>query len=402
MSDFEYEDEDDATVEVENAYYAGEDAIRGDPTEAKALFAQVIEIGPADWSIKAAMQLVLLSANDEQEEKRHFETLLSLTDQVTRNQAMEALQAVLSRKPPTSDLYDLAMDILKKTQQSNLWFLTGMKRARLLIDSEPESIGALLSSLLDSCYTEEGAHVDIEKTSYVMEISALQLQIFNSPKQLCKIHQRVTSLGAVVVTDPRSLAVIRELGGRIAFTEGRYDSAYNELFEAFKLHQEAGNSAKAREVLKSVIVSNILGRSDINPFDSLEARALSTDAEIAPYNFLRTNFYMYSLPQLFDLLANSAFSAISVENKKELLDFRRTALLLGLSFETINLDHLVTSLAYSSLLELLPLLSVLIQTEKIRAVLDLTTNTLVRKEETEPPAACEVLAEKLASLVSFA
>ena len=51
------------------------------------------------------------------------------------------------------------------------------------------------------------------------------------------------------VLDPRIMGIIREEGGKMQMAEGNWEDAYNELYEAFRNYQEAGNS-RARDCLK--------------------------------------------------------------------------------------------------------------------------------------------------------
>ena len=53
---------------------------------------------------------------------------------------------------------------------------------------------------------------------------------------------------------------------------------YNEFFEGFRNYQEAGNG-RAATCLKYVVLANMLALSDINPFDSREAKAFQVQWE---------------------------------------------------------------------------------------------------------------------------
>jgi COP9 signalosome complex subunit 2 len=53
---------------------------------------------------------------------------------------------------------------------------------------------------------------------------------------------------------------------------------YNAIFEGFRNYQEAGNG-RAATCLKYVVLANMLALSDINPFDSREAKAFQVQWE---------------------------------------------------------------------------------------------------------------------------
>lgn len=110
------------------------------------------------------------------------------------------------------------------------------------------------------------------------------------------------------VLDPRIMGVIREEGGKMQMAEGNWEDAYNELYEAFRNYQEAGNS-RARDCLKVhtyihagvsyainntkffckkyVVLASMLSLSDINPFAAREAKVFSDDKEIVAMSDLR-------------------------------------------------------------------------------------------------------------------
>jgi COP9 signalosome complex subunit 2 len=82
------------------------------------------------------------------------------------------------------------------------------------------------------------------------------------------------------------MGIIREEGGKMQMAEGNWEDAYNELYEAFRNYQEAGNS-RAKDCLKYVVVASMLSLSDINPFAAREAKVFSDDPEIVAMSDLR-------------------------------------------------------------------------------------------------------------------
>lgn len=53
--------------------------------------------------------------------------------------------------------------------------------------------------------------------------------------------------------------------------EGQFDRAHTDFFEAFKNYDESG-SPRRITCLKYLVLANMLIKSDINPFDSQEAK----------------------------------------------------------------------------------------------------------------------------------
>ena len=85
-------------------------------------------------------------------------------------------------------------------------------------------------------------------------------------------------------------------------SEERWQEAYDEFFEGFRNYQEAGNS-RAKDCLKYVVLANMLASSDINPFDSREAKVYKDELEITAMVQLRTAYEMKDVKQFEKLLA---------------------------------------------------------------------------------------------------
>ena len=58
-----------------------------------------------------------------------------------------------------------------------------------------------------------------------------------------------------------------------------WEKARNDFFEAFKNYDEAGVQRRV-QCLKYLVLANMLMNSDINPFDSQEAKPYKNDPEI--------------------------------------------------------------------------------------------------------------------------
>lgn len=61
--------------------------------------------------------------------------------------------------------------------------------------------------------------------------------------------------------------------------EAEYEKAHTDFFEAFKNYDESG-SPRRTTCLKYLVLANMLMKSDINPFDSQEAKPYKNDSEI--------------------------------------------------------------------------------------------------------------------------
>ena len=64
---------------------------------------------------------------------------------------------------------------------------------------------------------------------------------------------------------------------------------YEQLNEAFRNYQQAGQNLRAKSCLKYVALTSMLSRSEINPFDAREAKVFERDTDIVAMTQLRVH-----------------------------------------------------------------------------------------------------------------
>ena len=300
------------------------DVMAENPQKAIELFEKVVEMEGAlgetvKWRFLALQHLVTLNFTlgcyDEML-KRYRAMLMHMTS-VTRNECTDAINAILDVISPTntfsssktansdsqnskvakpkidpdvlSEVYKITLLALKNSNNERLWFITNQKLAKLYLDSgKVEEVEELLSLLKRSCTSSDGLSDDPSKGAYLLEIYSLEIQLCvltSNTIRMRQVYPKTVNLNAAVV-DPRVMGVIREEGGKMYMAEGQWDEAYNELYEAFRNYQEAGNS-RARDCLKYVVLASMLALSNINPFVAREAKVYQDDKEIIAMSDLR-------------------------------------------------------------------------------------------------------------------
>eukprot|EP00922_Rhytidocystis_sp_ex-Travisia-forbesii_P061860 GHVS01091618.1.p1 GENE.GHVS01091618.1~~GHVS01091618.1.p1 ORF type:complete len:257 (-),score=52.83 GHVS01091618.1:854-1624(-) len=78
--------------------------------------------------------------------------------------------------------------------------------------------------------------------------------------------------------------------------------AYNEYFEAFRNYQEAASNIKGKRALVCAVFCNMMAESQINPFDSQEARSYLNDEDLAQIIALRIAFEAKDMKTLLQVL----------------------------------------------------------------------------------------------------
>ncbi|KAF4673046.1 COP9 signalosome complex subunit 2 [Perkinsus olseni] len=348
--DYDVDDEeemDDDAVELENAYYDATDHFRSNPAVALEHFNKVIRLEGESmnedsiaWRFKALRHVVVLQCRlgyPSEVVESSYRQLLSYMGRVSKNEAQEAIDFVIdaicnkvsqlspasisstSGGPPSPEgaasgdsqlqaVYELTLEALKSARNDRLWFATSLKLARLYLakgqTDRMKKVLAKLHSHVEECdYNgDEGA-----KSAKLLDVYSLELQVAVAEKDNARvrgIYPKTLSL-THTIADPRNVAVIRESGGKLFMAERRWNDAYNEFFESFKNYQEAGNT-RAKTILKYVVLASMLSLSDINPFDSREAKVYQNDPEVTAMSELRRVYEAGDVKALSRLLHNNA------------------------------------------------------------------------------------------------
>lgn len=321
QGDMEGDDEDgggNVFIEIENSFYEGEDLKIEDPSKAIELLEKVVEMEESQgaavkWRFKALQHLVTvyftLSIFDKM--VLSYRKMLVLMSSVTRNECTDAINTVLdtlvsaTNAQVLTEMYEITLEALKTANNERLWFNTNIKLAKSYLDSAKLSeVERIVEVLKQSCRLADGED-DKTKGAYLLEAYCLEIQlcaIAQDSSRMKEIYQKTIKLDAAV-SDPRIMAIIREENGKMFMSEGDWTQAYNELYEAFRNYQEAGNP-RARDCLKYVVLASMLSLSKINPFAAREAKVFADDKEIVAMSDLRLSLESNDLPRFERIIGN--------------------------------------------------------------------------------------------------
>lgn len=242
-------------------------------------------------------------------------SLLSLMDSVARNDANEAINNVIELANRIEDttsamrLYNMVLEQLRLSKNERLFFNTQAKLAKLHLErNELSKAEEMVAELVASCKTSDGKD-DPKKAQMLLEAYALEIQLCVALKnsvRMKEIYKRTESLTADI-NDPRFMGIIRESGAKLYMSERNWLKAFSEFFESFKCYQEIGNP-RAKTILKYVVFANILCNSDINPFDSQEAKVYKDDPEIQLMIRLRDAYERNEINELQAILSDKNFN----------------------------------------------------------------------------------------------
>lgn len=324
----------DELIEIENAFYEGDDCKLDNPNKAIELFEKVVAMesekgDQVKWRFKALQSLVSLYYSSEKYQLMldRYRSMLSYMTSVTRNECTDAINSVIdsiSLAPPSnhnqvigtndlcydvlSQVYEITLVALKNSNNERLWFNTNHKLAKLHLEARKfDEVERLIVVLKQSCQATDGSE-DISKGSYLLEVYCLEIQLCSitmNSTRMKQIYPKTISMKNAVVADPRIMGIIREEGGKMHMAEGNWDAAYNELYESFRNYQEAGN-VRAKDLLKYVVLASMLALSDINPFAAREAKVYADDKEIVAMSDLRQSLEANDLTSFEKTLRNKS------------------------------------------------------------------------------------------------
>jgi len=396
---FEYSDESDADqdVDIENAYYTAKGLAESDPALALERLEKVIKMEKekGEWGFKALKQIVklLFKAGRFDEMMVRYTEFLGAMGCVTRNFSEQSINTILDFVSMSQDMdilqqfYETTLEVLKLAKNERLWFKTNLKLAKLYFDKEEfPKLQKILRELQQSC-TDADGHDDQKKGTQLLEVFALEIQMHTATKnhkKLKDLYERSLKIKSAI-PHPRIMGVIRECGGKMHMEQRQWEAACTDFFEAFKNYDEAGSQRRI-QCLKYLVLSNMLRESEINPFDSQEAKPYKDDPEIVALTNL-ISAYMRGEIQEFERILRQHRGAIMEDAfmrhyMEDLLNKIRTQVLVKLvvPYTHIRFQFIARHLNIS-LEEVEALVVALILDGKIKGKIDQVQNLLVLQRE---------------------
>jgi COP9 signalosome complex subunit 2 len=316
--DFDYEDDDEeesGDVDIENKYYNAKQMKGSDPDDAIAEFLAIpdLEGEKGEWGFKGLKQAIKLEfrlGKYDSAVEHYVELLTYVKSAVTRNYSEKSITNMLDFVEKESEsedaqkclehFYSLTLDCFQSTNNERLWLKTNIKLAKLLLDRKDYlAVTKKLRELQRACQRDDGSD-DPSKGTYSLEIYALEIQMYSETrnnKQLKVLYQKALKVRSAV-PHPKIMGIIRECGGKMHMSEENWKDAQSDFFESFRNYDEAG-SLQRIQVLKYLLLTTMLMKSDINPFDSQETKPYRNDPRIAAMTELvdayqRDDMHQYS------------------------------------------------------------------------------------------------------------
>ena len=390
--------------------------------EALQGFQQVLsmEESKGEWGFKALKQIVKLQyrLEDHPAMLEAYKQLLSYanTAGITKNAAEKKINSVLDFISQSTDskllqdFYGITLNALVEANNERLWFKTNVKLANLWLSlgKMPEA-AKVLRELHNACQDASGVD-DQRKGTQLLEVYALQIQLHTeqrNSRRLKELYRKALAIKSAI-PHPRIMGIIRECGGKMHTLEREWAEAATDFFEAFKSYDEAGSAARTR-CLRYLVLANMLMESEVDPFDSQEAKPYRSDPEVAA---------MTSLVEAYQSGDIKAFEQVLRTNKKMIEDdpfvapyiddlkknVRTQVVLRSIAAYTrVKVDH-IAAMLNTSVTEVEQLLIGLILDGKVSGRIDQVNKVLeleVEDEQAEKYQALRTWADQLHTLNSL-
>jgi COP9 signalosome complex subunit 2 len=204
------------------------------------------------------------------------------------------------------EFYSQTLQSFQSTNNERLWLKTNIKLAKLYLDRKDYgAVTKKIRELHKACEREDGTD-DPSKGTYSLEIYALEIQMYaetKNNKQLKRLYERALKVRSAV-PHPKIMGIIRECGGKMHMSEENWKDAQSDFFESFRNYDEAG-SLQRIQVLKYLVLTTMLMKSDINPFESQETKPYKNDPRIAAMTDLVDAYQRDDIHQYESVLSNN-------------------------------------------------------------------------------------------------
>jgi len=299
---FEYSDdggeEDAESADVENMYYKAKGKKEDDPEGALKEFRAIVnqETEKGDWGFKALKQstkLLFLGLHRPQDALKTYTELLTYTKSaVTRNYSEKTINGILDYVgggkggPVEVDIlenfYEATKKALVEAKNERLSVKTNLKLAKLWLDrKEYARLSKLIRELHQATGTGAEGEDQSQRGTQLLEIYALEIQMHNETRNFKKLKEIYNASNSVrsAIPHPRIMGVIKECGGKMWMGEKQWGKASEDFFESFRNYDEAGSPQRI-QVLKYLVLANMLTGSEVNPFDSQETKPYKKDPQV--------------------------------------------------------------------------------------------------------------------------
>jgi COP9 signalosome complex subunit 2 len=247
------------------------------------------------------------------------------------------------------EFYKLTIEAIPASKNERLWLKTNIKLTKLMLDRKDfSSVARKVRELHEKC--QRNGSDDPAKGTYALEIYSIEIQMhteLKNMKQLKRLFHKSLAIGSAV-SHPKIVGIIHECGGKMYMSEENWTSAHASFFESFRHYDEAG-SLQRIQVLKYLLLSTMLSKSQFSPFATQETKPYKNDPSMAAMTQLVDAYQRNDMRAYEEVLRNNEDilqDRFIAENIDEVTRNMRTRGLLKLiaPYKRMRLDWISTQL----------------------------------------------------------
>lgn len=285
----------DLEAECDNLYAANKHMMDSQPNEAEKGLRMVIEMdagtkGKMTW--KAMKMLARLMQRQKQYDSDMFDAYTEMISFYFIGRTLAMLEKSITKfidrcergnvpPVPMRRIYEIT---LATNPGDQIYFMCKNNLAKLSVETG-DLAGAKNQYHVLLEWARSGEDAEIRRGFYLIKVYAALIEIETAAKNYDEMTDLYHKASQVSVTLAPVTGVIKECGGKLLMRQSDFKNAHSLFLDAFTQFNEAGDSRRV-DCLKYLVVSSMLAKSSINPFDTPEAKALEHDPEIRPISKL--------------------------------------------------------------------------------------------------------------------
>lgn len=125
-------------------------------------------------------------------------------------------------------------------------------------------------------------------------------------KEVFQLTEKFSS----VIDDPRVVSIIKECGGKMYMSEKKWESALNQFKQSFESMVDSGHP-RAQTMLKYVILTQLLSKSETDYLTQREAKVFVNDPEIIAMTDLKRGFETNDIKMILNIVGNKKINLLS-------------------------------------------------------------------------------------------
>lgn len=121
---------------------------------------------------------------------------------------------------------------------------------------------------------------------------------------------QLTEKFSTVIEDPRVVGIIKECGGKMYMSERKWEQALSQFKASFESMVDSGHP-RAVTILKYVILTQLLSKSETDYLTQREAKVFANDASIIAMTDLKQGFEKNDIKAILKIIGDKKINLLA-------------------------------------------------------------------------------------------